>query len=79
MCKHEVDKVMNVLTAPFKQPKVPAIPPAPERDDEAIKAAGELARRDELKRRRGRRSTILTGSGAVSGGEMGRRKTLLGE
>lgn len=60
----------------------PSLPPTPQPvDREAIAEEAKAERARELRLRRGRRSTILTGSEGV--GELGegqtRRPTLLGE
>ena len=55
----------------FKPPKIPAPPPlempkvedVPEADDPAVIAAEEEAQRKRERNRKGRRSTILTGTG----------------
>ena len=61
-------------------PKVIRVPAAPRRDEQAIKAAGDRARAEELKARKGRKSTILTGRTGITGDDaVGQRKALLGE
>ena len=81
MCKHVIQDIVDIpLGILGLKEKPPHIPKAPERNDAAIKAAGARARKDEVKRRRGRRSTILTGSSGITGdAASGQRKTLLGE
>lgn len=57
-----------------KMPDVPAPPPPPPTVDEA-RAAAET--RDQMLRRRGRRSTILSGEGGAPAPQVG-RTTLIG-
>ncbi len=66
----EEEKSTNVLL----EPKVEAVP-----NFENVKRreAEELAMRESMARRRGRRSTILTGTGLTSSPELD-NKTLLG-
>lgn len=66
--------VKNLLSGP-KMPDMPAPPPPPPTVDQA-RAAAET--RDEMLRRRGRKSTILSGEGGVaSPGAVG-KTTLIG-
>ena len=75
-----VDKIIDIALDPlglrdvikgFISPKTPRLPPAPPapptRDDPAIAAAGKKQQAADL-RRRGRRSTIITGGQGVLGG-----------
>ena len=71
----------------FKPPKMPSPPPmvmpstddVPEADDPAVKAAEEEAQRKRERNRKGRRSTILTGTGLNEIEDQNiNQKTLLG-
>lgn len=69
---------MGGLFSSAKMPNVPAVPPAPAKTDAEIE---EAARKERLaqRQRRGRASTILTGSGGVQDQAPVGKKTLLGE
>ena len=60
-----------------KTPEVPPVPPAPTKDDPAVKKAAE-DERQRIRLMRGRSSTILTGGTGVIDDPMLMRKTLLG-
>jgi len=75
------------MSSLFKAPKMPSPPPmvmpstddVPEADDPAVKAAEEEAQRKRDRNRKGRRSTILTGTGLNEIEDQNiNQKTLLG-
>jgi hypothetical protein len=61
-----------------KTPKIEPIPEPPEIEDPAMEEARRLER-ERLRKKRGRTSTILTGSGGVTEEAFLGRKTLLGQ
>jgi hypothetical protein len=76
LAKKEVDKYIDSLTPP--DPNLAGMADEPQFDEEQIEdeetELGEMG----IKRRRGRASTILTGSLGLEGGSGVARRTLLG-
>lgn len=75
---------MCFASSPKAQPAPPALPPPPVRADESNRAAVDAAAMD-IRRRRGRESTLLTGGlgdtsygGSTSSSQVG-GKTMLGQ
>ena len=65
------------MGAIFSKPKVQTVQPAVTEDDERVKAAAALEA-ERMKKRKGFMSTIMTGSGGLSG-EATTEKKKLGE
>lgn len=66
------------MSAVFSKPNIPASPPPPPPPPTVDEARAAAETRDQMLRRRGRRSTILTGEGGIaSPGQVG-KTTLIG-
>jgi hypothetical protein len=76
----DIEEPAPITPAPTPSVSLPEIVPEPETSEEIIEGAGEAAgtTRKATRRRRGRRSTILTSALGVTGPPSVRRATLLG-